>query len=110
MASLKKYIPALVKLGLKLCSRYTRDLLNGYSPLFCSNKNIQQQPAANLKQAVCIQQKFLLNDTNANKAFNLSLAISKINNIEIGPGNIFSFWKLVGSPSEKNNYKKSRPL
>ena len=40
-----------------------------------------------------------------NKAVNLSIAAPEVNRIVIKPGETFSFWKLVGSPSEKNGYK-----
>ena len=40
-----------------------------------------------------------------NKAVNLSIAAPKVNKIVIRPGEIFSFWQLVGAPSEKNGYK-----
>ncbi len=40
-----------------------------------------------------------------NKAVNLSIAAPKVSNIVIAPGETFSFWQLVGSPSERNGYK-----
>ena len=106
MLRLKKYIPAPAKLFLQLQRRAAADFLNGHSKLFCSNKNIRQQLPENIQQAVCIQQQVKVNDSSANKIFNLTLAINTINNIEMAPGQIFSFWKLVGCPSEKNGYKK----
>jgi len=45
-----------------------------------------------------------------NKAINLSLAAPKISNIIIKPGEIFSFWKLVGNPTEKKGYKEGLTL
>ncbi len=39
-----------------------------------------------------------------NKAVNLKLAGEKIDGIVIKPGETFSFWKLVGEPSEKRGY------
>ena len=39
-----------------------------------------------------------------NKAVNLRLALKKINGIVIQPGETFSFWRLVGDPSEKRGY------
>ncbi|MGG9960270.1 VanW family protein [Ferruginibacter sp. SUN106] len=110
MLRLKKYIPAPVKLLLQLQRRAAADFLNGYSKLFCSNKNIRQQLPENIQQAVSIQQQVKVNDSSANKISNLNLAITTINNIEIAPGQIFSFWKSVGNPSEKNGYKKSRTI
>lgn len=41
-----------------------------------------------------------------NKAINLSLAAPKVNHIIIKPGEIFSFWQLVGKPSKKKGYKE----
>ena len=40
-----------------------------------------------------------------NKAVNLSIAAPKVNGIIIKPGEVFSFWKLVGSTTEKKGYK-----
>jgi len=40
-----------------------------------------------------------------NKAVNLSIAAPKVDKIVIRPGETFSFWLLVGNPSEKNGYK-----
>jgi len=39
-----------------------------------------------------------------NKAVNLGLAVPKINGIIIKPGEIFSFWKLVGSCTMRKGY------
>ena len=40
-----------------------------------------------------------------NKAVNLSIAAPKVNKILINPGEVFSFWQLVGNPNENNGYK-----
>ena len=40
-----------------------------------------------------------------NKAINLAIAAPKVDKIVIRPGETFSFWQLVGSPSERNGYK-----
>ena len=41
-----------------------------------------------------------------NKATNLSLAAPKVTGITIRPGEVFSFWRLVGSTSAKKGYKE----
>ena len=41
-----------------------------------------------------------------NKVINLNLAVPKVNGIIIKPGEIFSFWKLVGSCSAKKGYRE----
>lgn len=40
-----------------------------------------------------------------NKATNLSIAAPKVNGILIKPGETFSFWQLVGAPSERKGYQ-----
>ncbi|BCN30661.1 VanW family protein [Anaeromicropila herbilytica] len=41
-----------------------------------------------------------------NKVENLKIAISKINNIVIHPGETFSFWRLLGKPTRAKGYKE----
>jgi len=43
-----------------------------------------------------------------NKIFNMKKAAEKLNGIIIEPGKIFSFWHIVGNPSQKNGYTEGR--
>ena len=43
-----------------------------------------------------------------NKAVNIALASSKMNGMIIRPGEVFSFWRTVGSITEKKGYKAGR--
>ncbi len=43
-----------------------------------------------------------------NKAVNIALASSKIDGMIIRPGEVFSFWRTVGSITEKKGYKAGR--
>lgn len=45
-----------------------------------------------------------------NKIHNITIASHKIGNIIIQPNQYFSFWKIVGEPNEKNNFKKGRNI
>ena len=45
-----------------------------------------------------------------NKAINLELASNRINGILICPGEIFSFWKIVGKATKKKGYKEGRVI
>lgn len=49
-------------------------------------------------------------DFHENKIHNLKIVCEKINNIIIQPNEVFSFWKTVGKPSRKNNFKEGRNL
>ncbi len=39
-----------------------------------------------------------------NKKINLQIALKKLNNIIINPGEIFSYWKLIGRPTKRKGY------
>lgn len=39
-----------------------------------------------------------------NKTINLKIASKKLNGILIRPGEVFSYWKLIGNPSKKKGY------
>lgn len=41
-----------------------------------------------------------------NKAVNLALAAPKVDHVLIKPGQIFSFWELVGKPSKSSGYRE----
>lgn len=45
-------------------------------------------------------------ELQVNKRVNLEIAASKINGLIIHPGEIFSFWYLVGEPTRKKGYKE----
>lgn len=45
-----------------------------------------------------------------NKITNLRIAIKEIDKIEIRPGEVFSFWKLVGRPTVKKGYIEGMQL
>jgi vancomycin resistance protein VanW len=106
MPTWKKYIPAAAKLAFKLNQQWYRDVFNGTSKRFARQFSIQK----NLQEIISIKQEIRTNDSTLNKLHNLSLAIQKINLLVIQPGEIFSFWSLIGNPSQKNGYKKSRTI
>ena len=39
-----------------------------------------------------------------NKIINLKIAAKKLNGILLGPGEVFSYWRLIGKPSKKKGY------
>jgi vancomycin resistance protein VanW len=57
-----------------------------------------------------IEQPLKNTPTSTAKKHNLDIAISAINNITLQPNQIFSFWYLVGNPTIKKRYVKSRAI
>ncbi|WP_027398561.1 VanW family protein [Anaerovorax odorimutans] len=39
-----------------------------------------------------------------NKIINLKIAVKKLNNVTIKPGETFSYWKLIGKPTKRKGY------
>ena len=106
MANWKKYIPAPVKYSFKKTKRRLTDLLTGTDKKFA--KVIS--PGNAFYPITSIEQPIKASASVANKIHNLTIAISKLNHIVIAPGQVFSFWKLVGEPTQKNGYLKSRAI
>ena len=106
MQFLKKFIPASLKLFYRINQRWRKDRVSGNNKLFATA--FFPDPAK--YTVVAIEQPVKANATAINKIHNLSLAITQLNNIIIQPGQIFSFWHLVGDPSKKNGYQKSRSI
>jgi vancomycin resistance protein VanW len=106
MISFKKWVPVPLKLIYRVSLRRYKDRINGNSKLF-ANKFCE--PVL-LHAILTITQPIKTTAASANKIHNLSLAIARINNILIQPGEIFSFWHLAGKPSQKNGYQKSRSI
>jgi len=49
-------------------------------------------------------------ETQENKKINIMLACNKINGMIIRPGEVFSFWRIIGKVSKKKGYKEGRIL
>lgn len=45
-----------------------------------------------------------------NKIVNLRLAVQKLDGVVIKPGEVFSYWKLIGKPSRRKGYQKGMIL
>jgi len=45
-----------------------------------------------------------------NKVINLKLAVPKINQVTLKPGQTFSYWRLIGNPTKRKGYKKGMQL
>ena len=92
------------KLSVKLILRFTKDLVANNKFKFAKKRTSNIEYTS----AVSISQEIKPGETFDNKVFNLALASGKINEYEIMPDEIFSFWKIVGNPNR--GFKKGRTL
>ncbi|WP_250253869.1 VanW family protein [Chryseobacterium sp. Marseille-Q3244] len=101
---LKNWIPYSWKLHMKLLQRYFHEQKNNYvySKEYCS-ENIGEY-------SITLRQTIKTGAFHHNKIHNLKVVGDKINHLVIRPGEVFSFWKMIGKPSKENNFKEGRNL
>lgn len=49
-------------------------------------------------------------ETQYNKSKNIEIACRKLNGVILHPGEVFSFWQIVGNTTKKNGYKEGRVI
>ncbi len=108
---MKKIIPPALRVRIRVLQRQIADWLTGRSQQFAQGKTIARaqvdfSPQISLSQPLGSAAPPYLEQ----KKHNLTLAIQKLQNVVILPGQIFSFWHLVGSPSAKAGYVEGRSL
>jgi vancomycin resistance protein VanW len=106
----KKNIPPSVKRKGKLTQRYTADLLRGNLGKFVKSPPLSPGHLKLFESQITIRQIIPNNSSLENKKHNLATAIACFENIPIHPGQIFSFWHLVGEPSQQKGYLESRAI
>ncbi len=93
-----------IKIFIKFKIIFINDLINGNLFKFATNR----QTNFRYNSTIAIKQEIKPSETFENKIFNLLKASKKINEYEIMPGELFSFWKIVGNPNYE--FKKGRTL
>ena len=101
---IKNLLPYQWKLQYKLFQRYFLEKKSNHR----YSKNYNPENIGNAK--VEFKQPIKKGDFHENKIHNLKIVCEKINNLVIQPKEVFSFWKIVGKPSKKNNFKEGRNL
>lgn len=106
----KQTIPPSWKRKGKLAQRYTFDLITGDLGKFAKYPPLSPGMLELFESQITIRQIIPNNSYLENKKHNLATAIACIENIPIYPGQIFSFWHLVGEASQQKGYRESRAI
>lgn len=101
---LRKWLPHHWKMQLKLLQRY----FNEQKTQYLYSKNYSLEDIGEYK--IELRQIIKKGEFHQNKVHNLQIVGNKINHLIIDPNEVFSFWKLIGKPSRKNNFKEGRNL
>lgn len=86
--------------------RFNRDLINGNMARMAREHGLLE-PSYLVKT---IEQPIRTVNSSAGKLINIRLGASQLNHLIIGSGQLFSFWKILGDPSAKKGYRKSRTI
>jgi len=100
---IRDFIPSSLKISIHVLKNSLVDFFNGYTFSFAKKRTKSEYQT----NAFSITQDLKFNEF---KKQNIITAKSFIEPITILPNEIFSFWKIVGKPSEKRGFVKSRSL
>lgn len=104
--------PTTYKISVFKCRmvRKVKDLFSGNR--FSKDRQEEFLPIVIYRHNSLIRRKLGNTELNLqdNKAVNLAISAPKINGILIRPGETFSFWRLVGNPTESKGYKEGVTL
>jgi vancomycin resistance protein VanW len=101
---LKTLIPKSLRLHYQLLRRRWRDTLSVLAFAKPASKT------NDFPEKVVFRQNILHATTNLGKVENMRLGGSAISKVVIQPNEVLSFWKIVGDPSGKHGFHKSRNL
>jgi vancomycin resistance protein VanW len=99
---LKSIIPNHLKVKFRLVKRFLSDINIDFAKV--NNEKIS------FLNSISTIQEIKQGAFYENKVHNLKVASRKVESIIINPNQIFSFWKIVGSPSKKNGFKIGRNI
>lgn len=109
---MKTFIPSIWRINVRVFQRYLSDLSTGRSHQLAADRAIDADPNIEFYPQITLTQP--LGSTSAqyfnNKKHNLLLAIEKLQDVAIAPGQIFSFWHLLGNPNSKAGYVQGRTI
>uniref|UniRef100_UPI0040485633 SDR family NAD(P)-dependent oxidoreductase n=1 Tax=Flavobacterium sp. TaxID=239 RepID=UPI0040485633 len=99
---MKKWIPKVWKVWIKLGIRSLKDCKINFAK--SSERKI------NFAFKVGTTQEIKQGNYFENKVHNFKIAKERIENVVVYPNQVFSFWKIIGNPTEKNKFKKGRNI
>jgi vancomycin resistance protein VanW len=107
--ALRRNIPEPIRLQIALARRRAGDRALGKSRLI-AKKTGASADFASWSKVVSVAQPIRRSDFWEGKLANLRLAAERLNGAIVVPGNIFSFWALVGAPDAANGFQIGRSI
>jgi vancomycin resistance protein VanW len=111
LTRLKRQIPPHWQRQIRVLLRWGTDVRRGQVGRFAHRASARQAKGlGHWRPQVNVTQALKSAEYSENKRHNLALAIAAIEPVVIAPGQIFSFWQLVGAPDRRRGYLEGRAI
>jgi vancomycin resistance protein VanW len=102
--------PLFFKLAVRkgICQRHINDALS--KEKFAKNKSMDKLPNIISSYNSYLIKKGTELELQENKVVNTEIASKKINGLVIHPGEVFSYWRTIGTVNKRKGYKEGRVL
>ncbi len=108
---MKKLLPPTWRVTIRVWQRYITDQFTGQRLRFAHSQTTSQVADSFLPQVTLTQPLGSMAAQHLErKQHNLTLAMQKLQDVVINPGQIFSFWHLVGNPTTQAGYVEGRTI
>jgi len=106
MHRFKTLIPQRIKTNIKVFLVFFRDIFHSGKSVFVKYSTSRITQGKGFEERISIVQPINQSQWAEPKIHNIDLAVSRFQDLAIHPGEIFSFWRLVGKTTEKKGYRK----
>jgi vancomycin resistance protein VanW len=103
-------LPAAWRAQARAGLRSLGDLAGGRTFKLIQESEARREIGRGLDEQLFLVQPIQWSESFTNKVHNLRLAAQRIENVALDPGELFSFWALVGRPSLERGFRPSRTL
>ena len=102
----KALIPQRIKTNIKVILIFLRDMFLFGKSVFVKYSFPRINQGQGFKERIRLVQPINQSRWAEPKIHNIDLAVSRFQDLAIHPGDIFSFWRIVGPTTEKKGYRK----
>ncbi|MEL6252082.1 MAG: VanW family protein [Bacteroidota bacterium] len=107
---MKKLIPISSRVRLRVIFFYLLCLFDGTYFRMVSARNVNKREGKSFSPQLSLTQPIRKTSYSGNKVHNLKIAASNFQYLLIQPGEILSFWHMVGAPVSQRNFRVGRTI
>lgn len=105
-----KNLPREFRRWISQVRRDAADILTGRHKMMSVASNAIFPQAASYPVQLNLEQRIIPTESVEAKIHNLKQAATRVHNLVMLPGQIFSFWRVVGRPNKANGFQRGRSL